>query len=188
MIFSNLLNLFSNTFHLLRVQYLWCDCFLCFSAAGEKITIQWIALSIVQPTPGRQIFRHIFFQSLCLAWNKSFKAFTNYFCLFIQLVILPSVRNITYPKADNTTLLRYEQAFSLSTWSNNQEEIQASLAPYFSSVFEGGKACSCNDTGSNSSSCEENGGQCSCKPNVDGLSCDRCKPGFYDFTETGCKG
>ena len=31
-------------FHLLRVHYPWCHCFLCLSVTVEKITIWWIAL------------------------------------------------------------------------------------------------------------------------------------------------
>ena len=99
------------------------------------------------------------------------------------------MKNISYPVADNTTLLNYERAFSLDTWSENKDEIQAALAPYYSSLYKGGLECSCNDTGSyNHSSCDKNGGQCSCKSNVDGIDCDRCKPGFFNFSDAGCQG
>ncbi|KAL9987042.1 hypothetical protein ACROYT_G001277 [Oculina patagonica] len=47
-------------------------------------------------------------------------------------------------------------------------------------------ACDCHPLGSNSSICEEYGGQCSCKPGVEGRDCSRCKPGFYNLTENGC--
>ena len=66
-IFSNLLNMFSNcktfikvlhfrvkvTFYPWRVQYPWCHCFLCLSVAVQKITIRWIALSIFRTTGSR---------------------------------------------------------------------------------------------------------------------------------------
>ena len=47
-------------------------------------------------------------------------------------------------------------------------------------------ACDCHPLGSNDSICEEYGGQCSCKPGVEGRDCSRCKPGFYNLTDAGC--
>ncbi|CAB4020635.1 Hypothetical predicted protein [Paramuricea clavata] len=126
---------------------------------------------------------------LPLLANRSGAVLSSTEALIDSLLILPSVKNISYPKADNTTLFRYEQAFSHSTWSRNKDEIQRSLGPYYSSIYDGGKACACNGTGSNNqNSCNQNGGQCSCKSNVDGLNCDRCKSGFFAFSETGCQG
>ncbi|XP_028407647.1 laminin subunit alpha-like [Dendronephthya gigantea] len=105
-----------------------------------------------------------------------------------SLVILPSVKNISNPKADNETLTFYMKAFSFDSWSRNKENVQKALGPYYSYLYDGGKSCSCNETGSvNRSSCDSDGGQCHCKPNVHGLNCDRCKPGFYSFSDTGCK-
>ena len=46
--------------------------------------------------------------------------------------------------------------------------------------------CYCHPLGSNSSVCESYGGQCPCKPGVEGRDCSRCKPGFYNLTATGC--
>lgn len=48
------------------------------------------------------------------------------------------------------------------------------------------KACQCDATGSRSSLCNPYGGQCSCKPNVEGRRCDRCAPGTYGFGPEGC--
>ena len=48
------------------------------------------------------------------------------------------------------------------------------------------EACGCNVTGSNDGVCDKDGGQCSCKPGVGGQQCDFCKPGFYNFSATGC--
>ena len=99
------------------------------------------------------------------------------------------MKNISYPVANSTTLSYYEKAFSFDTWSKNKDKIQTYLAPYYSFLYDGGKACSCNGTGShNSSSCDANGGQCRCKPNVDGINCDRCKAGFFNFSDAGCQG
>ncbi|XP_069774455.1 agrin isoform X3 [Narcine bancroftii] len=41
--------------------------------------------------------------------------------------------------------------------------------------------CECNRYGSYSKTCSPSSGQCSCKPGVGGLKCDRCEPGFWNF-------
>ncbi|XP_039223823.1 agrin isoform X4 [Crotalus tigris] len=41
--------------------------------------------------------------------------------------------------------------------------------------------CHCNPYGSYGGSCDPSMGQCSCKPGVGGLKCDRCEPGFWNF-------
>uniref|UniRef100_A0A0K0EC03 Laminin subunit beta-1 n=2 Tax=Strongyloides stercoralis TaxID=6248 RepID=A0A0K0EC03_STRER len=51
-----------------------------------------------------------------------------------------------------------------------------------------GKAlqCDCDKTGSKSSICNSNGGQCLCKKNVIGRRCDKCSEGSYGFNPNGC--
>ncbi|XP_053542529.1 agrin isoform X2 [Ictalurus punctatus] len=41
--------------------------------------------------------------------------------------------------------------------------------------------CHCNQYGSYGGMCDPSTGQCSCKPGVGGLKCDRCEPGFWNF-------
>uniref|UniRef100_A0A8B9H467 Agrin n=1 Tax=Astyanax mexicanus TaxID=7994 RepID=A0A8B9H467_ASTMX len=41
--------------------------------------------------------------------------------------------------------------------------------------------CHCNHYGSYGGTCDPTSGQCSCKPGVGGLRCDRCEPGFWNF-------
>uniref|UniRef100_A0A8C2MPT6 Agrin n=1 Tax=Cricetulus griseus TaxID=10029 RepID=A0A8C2MPT6_CRIGR len=41
--------------------------------------------------------------------------------------------------------------------------------------------CHCNPHGSYSGTCDPATGQCSCRPGVGGLRCDRCEPGFWNF-------
>lgn len=43
-------------------------------------------------------------------------------------------------------------------------------------------ACDCNPSGSTSTYCNPSNGQCICKDRVEGLKCDRCKDGFFNFT------
>lgn len=57
-------------------------------------------------------------------------------------------------------------------------QILASLSP---------AACECDPQGSLSSVCDPNGGQCQCRPNVVGRTCDRCAPGTFGFGPSGCK-
>ncbi|XP_069466169.1 agrin isoform X1 [Ambystoma mexicanum] len=42
-------------------------------------------------------------------------------------------------------------------------------------------SCQCNNYGSYGGACDPATGQCSCKPGVGGLKCDRCEPGFWNF-------
>ncbi|XP_039611507.1 agrin isoform X5 [Polypterus senegalus] len=52
--------------------------------------------------------------------------------------------------------------------------------------------CLCNKYGSYGGTCDPTTGQCSCKPGVGGLKCDRCEPSFWNFrgivteNESGC--
>ncbi|XP_077007748.1 agrin [Tamandua tetradactyla] len=41
--------------------------------------------------------------------------------------------------------------------------------------------CQCNPHGSYGGPCDPASGQCSCRPGVGGLKCDRCEPGFWNF-------
>nr|XP_020637908.1 agrin isoform X3 [Pogona vitticeps] len=41
--------------------------------------------------------------------------------------------------------------------------------------------CHCNPYGSYGGGCDPATGQCSCKPGVGGLKCDRCEPGLWNF-------
>ena len=48
-------------------------------------------------------------------------------------------------------------------------------------------ACACNEIGANETSCHPETGQCSCRENVIGLQCGRCRENFYNFnSRAGC--
>ncbi|CAD5221244.1 unnamed protein product [Bursaphelenchus xylophilus] len=59
-----------------------------------------------------------------------------------------------------------QQVFSLTSEFNN-----------------GALPCNCNPKGSVDFCCEEYGGECKCKPNIIGRTCDRCAPGFHSYPE-----
>ena len=40
--------------------------------------------------------------------------------------------------------------------------------------------CNCNSKGSKNETCDL-GGQCHCKPTIQGLNCDQCQPGHFGF-------
>ncbi|KAK3595812.1 hypothetical protein CHS0354_014628 [Potamilus streckersoni] len=48
--------------------------------------------------------------------------------------------------------------------------------------------CICNITGSTNMSCNKTDGQCYCKSNVTGVSCDQCQHNSYNFSSNGCTG
>ncbi|KAK7085775.1 Laminin subunit alpha-2 [Halocaridina rubra] len=48
--------------------------------------------------------------------------------------------------------------------------------------------CGCDELGSTSSTCDIITGQCTCKPNVVGRTCNTCKPGFWGHVKgSGCR-
>jgi len=48
-------------------------------------------------------------------------------------------------------------------------------------------ACDCNEQGSLSNVCDVESGQCSCKSNYGGRTCDLCGNGYYKYPECLCK-
>ena len=43
--------------------------------------------------------------------------------------------------------------------------------------------CGCHEEGSLNLPCEQVHGQCSCKPNVEGLNCNTCKDNYWNFPD-----
>ena len=60
----------------------------------------------------------------------------------------------------------------ICVWSNIQQLVLINL--HFTT------ACNCDVQGSLGSQCNQ-ALQCSCKPNIEGLKCDRCAPGRENF-------
>ncbi|ELU04081.1 hypothetical protein CAPTEDRAFT_46637, partial [Capitella teleta] len=59
------------------------------------------------------------------------------------------------------------------------------------SNVDGCEDCNCDASGSVNASCNVTNGQCYCKPNVTGRTCDQCSVDYYardssEFTEKGC--
>lgn len=57
-----------------------------------------------------------------------------------------------------------------------------SITRYLFSFHSGCTGCNCNSIGSLNSVCNTSTAFCPCKPNVEGLSCDQCKAGFYGYS------
>uniref|UniRef100_A0A8C6WKB2 Agrin n=1 Tax=Neogobius melanostomus TaxID=47308 RepID=A0A8C6WKB2_9GOBI len=70
------------------------------------------------------------------------------------------------------------QHCSLSVYGCCSDDMTAALG-----VGQAGcpSTCQCNVYGSYKGTCDPASGQCSCKPGVGGLKCDRCEPGFWNF-------
>lgn len=65
--------------------------------------------------------------------------------------------------------------------------MQESLCPASPAVpLPSFAACQCSREGSLHSTCDQETGQCSCRPKVTGLRCDSCVPGAYGFPH--CEG
>ena len=43
--------------------------------------------------------------------------------------------------------------------------------------------CGCHEKGALNLPCEKVNGQCSCKPNVEGLNCNTCKDNYWNFPD-----
>ncbi|XP_057560576.1 laminin subunit beta-2-like [Hippopotamus amphibius kiboko] len=71
--------------------------------------------------------------------------------------------------------------------SSATPEACARLACSISALLHGGGlACECHPQGSLSTECALLGGQCPCRPNIIGRTCDHCRPGTYGFGPNGC--
>ncbi|KAM9681305.1 laminin subunit beta-2-like isoform 1-T1 [Dama dama] len=67
-------------------------------------------------------------------------------------------------------------------------EACARLACSISALLHGGGlACECHLQGSLSTECAQLGGQCPCRPNITGRTCDLCLPGTFGLGPTGCR-
>lgn len=88
---------------------------------------------------------------------------------------------------DNMTYY-YNASASLRTWSANSKAGSSVLSGIFGEIFGEGQSCNCSTVGSNNpQQCERNGGQCSCKMNVIGRTCEACRPDYFNFTSgQGC--
>uniref|UniRef100_A0A9J7YFL6 Laminin, beta 1b n=1 Tax=Cyprinus carpio carpio TaxID=630221 RepID=A0A9J7YFL6_CYPCA len=54
-------------------------------------------------------------------------------------------------------------------------------------LHSGALECKCDPQGSLSTVCDNNDGQCQCRPNILGRNCDTCAPATYLFGPSGCR-
>ncbi|RWS31675.1 Laminin subunit alpha-like protein [Leptotrombidium deliense] len=76
-----------------------------------------------------------------------------------------------------------QNSFYVST--NASEFCKESVFALTTEYNNGALPCKCNGDGSYKFECEEFGGQCPCKPNIIGRTCNSCKIGYYGFPK--CK-
>lgn len=67
----------------------------------------------------------------------------------------------------------------------NEELCKAAVITLASAFNNGALECQCDSIGSLDDLCDKIGGQCSCKDNIIGRQCTRCKPGFFGYPD--CK-
>nr|XP_024218763.1 laminin subunit beta-1 isoform X2 [Halyomorpha halys] len=146
--------------------------------------------------------------SLCLEKDKSyklkfiFKSDSNQVeapsasILIDSVALVPKSESIPFfhgsPKNERRRKeyddFRCNEAFFTQLHGNNISDICKKYHFSISVNIHGGAyECKCDPTGSKSAFCNENGGECACKPNVVGRMCNKCIFGTYGFSPDGCK-
>ncbi|XP_041481895.1 laminin subunit gamma-2-like [Lytechinus variegatus] len=109
------------------------------------------------------------------------------------LVLIPDPSSSTvYRIGDPVERGFYEDCLrDISAYSNRSRALEACRPFTYSLMMEivgEAQKCSCNVEGSLPQTvCSTYGGSCLCKPGVGGQNCDRCLPGFFNFTSSGCQ-
>ena len=75
------------------------------------------------------------------------------------------------------------QNFFILSPENVSDYCRSKIFSITSEFIGAAMACDCNPQGSLDFACADYGGQCKCKPNVIGRSCERCAPGYYNFPD-----
>lgn len=60
------------------------------------------------------------------------------------------------------------------------------ICPITAQLF-GMKPCDCNEAGSENVNCNQYGGRCQCKINVEGRKCDSCVRETWGLSNMGCQ-
>ena len=113
---------------------------------------------------------------------------SNLCCVFVQdyILLVPEGAFSDELQEDAPVPLTHEFLDSCSKdhfaiKSSDPQFCKDSVFSLTASFNNGSFACDCNPKGSYDSDCQEFGGQCSCRPNVIGRTCSRCKTGYYGF-------
>ncbi|KAK2178481.1 hypothetical protein NP493_542g02038 [Ridgeia piscesae] len=115
--------------------------------------------------------------------------------LIDSIALFPSVNSIPIfqgPGAPLEMRLEFErfncreQQMAARSQSDISDVCKQYIFSISSIVQKGALDCTCDKTGSISTTCDPIGGQCTCKHNVIGRTCDQCAPGTYNFSPRGC--
>ncbi|XP_064648797.1 laminin-like protein lam-2 [Lineus longissimus] len=114
--------------------------------------------------------------------------------LLDSLVILPDLSELdAYTTADSSTQAAMQQCFTTIQTVDHASRESLGCGPYEYSIMAElyGRALACSCVGAGTillTACDPFGGQCMCKTNVMGLSCDTCDVYHFDFGVTsGCR-
>jgi hypothetical protein len=115
--------------------------------------------------------------------------------LLDSIVLVPKVDKIPFfseeEEISRQRLEEFKDFGCLDVLSVVKEPFYGICKTYLNSIglwlFDGAQECSCHPIGSESFNCDPLGGQCPCKENVIGRTCDMCSTGYFGFGAKGCK-
>uniref|UniRef100_A0AAY4DRM0 Laminin, beta 1b n=1 Tax=Denticeps clupeoides TaxID=299321 RepID=A0AAY4DRM0_9TELE len=110
----------------------------------------------------------------------------------LQMVLMPRVNSLDLFSGSQFDLDMFERyrclEHSRSVVKARTTDICRDYVFSLSAVLhQGTMECVCDPTGSYSSICDPDGGQCQCRTNVMGRSCNSCSPGYFLLGPSGCK-